>query len=88
MDELSDEDKVVVQRARKIERFLSQPFNVAEEFTGQPGRYVPLSETIRSFKDLVQGQCDDLSEQAFFMVGGLDEAVQQAKKMAGHAEGG
>jgi F-type H+-transporting ATPase subunit beta len=88
MDELSDEDKVVVQRARKIERFLSQPFNVAEEFTGQPGRYVPLSETISSFKDLVQGHCDDLPEQAFFMVGGLDEAAQQAKKMAGHAEAG
>jgi F-type H+-transporting ATPase subunit beta len=88
MDELSDEDKVVVQRARKIERFLSQPFNVAEEFTGQPGRYVPLSETIRSFKDLVQGHCDDLPEQAFFMVGGLDEAAQQAKQMAGHAEAG
>jgi len=86
MDELSDEDKVVVQRARKIERFLSQPFHVAEQFTGMAGKYVPLSETIRGFKDLVDGKCDDLPEQAFFMVGGIDEAADQAAKLAGRGE--
>jgi F-type H+/Na+-transporting ATPase subunit beta len=86
MDELSDEDKVVVQRARKIERFLSQPFHVAEQFTGMAGKYVPLSETIRGFKDLVDGKCDDLPEQAFFMVGGIDEAAEQAAKLAGRGE--
>jgi F-type H+-transporting ATPase subunit beta len=74
MDELSDEDKVIVQRARKIERFLSQPFTVAEAFTGTPGKYVPLADTVRGFKDLVDGKCDELPEQAFFMVGGIEEA--------------
>jgi F-type H+-transporting ATPase subunit beta len=83
MDELSDEDKVIVQRARRLERFLSQPFNVAEQFTGTPGKYVTLSETIRGFKDILAGQCDHLPEQAFLMVGGIDEAIQQAKMMAG-----
>jgi F-type H+/Na+-transporting ATPase subunit beta len=83
MDELSDEDKIVVQRARKIERFLSQPFNVAEAFTGTPGKYVPLADTIRGFKDLVAGKCDDLPEQAFFMVGGIEEAAEKAKRLAG-----
>jgi len=88
MDELSDEDKVVVQRARKIERFLSQPFHVAEQFTGMAGKYVPLAETIRGFKDLVDGKCDDLPEQAFFMVGGMDEAAEQARQLAGRDQAG
>jgi len=88
MDELSDEDKVVVQRARKIERFLSQPFNVAEQFTGRPGKYVPLSDTVRGFKEILDGHGDEFSEQAFFMVGGFDEAVEQARQMSGRAEGG
>jgi F-type H+-transporting ATPase subunit beta len=82
MDELSDEDKVIVQRARKIERFLSQPFHVAEQFTGIPGKYVPLADTVRGFKDLVDGKCDDLPEQAFFMVGGIEEAAEQARQLA------
>ncbi|MGE5229322.1 MAG: F0F1 ATP synthase subunit beta, partial [Deltaproteobacteria bacterium] len=83
MDELSDEDKVIVQRARKIERFLSQPFTVAEAFTGTPGKYVPLADTVRGFKDVVEGKCDDLPEQAFFMVGGIEEAVEKAKTLSG-----
>jgi F-type H+-transporting ATPase subunit beta len=83
MDELSDEDKVAVQRARKIERFLSQPFTVAEAFTGTPGKYVQLADTVRGFKDLVEGKCDDLPEQAFFMVGGIEEAAEKAKTLAG-----
>lgn len=81
MDELSDEDKVVVARARKIQRFLSQPFFVAEEFTGTPGKYVPLEETIRGFKGLVNGEYDDIPEQAFFMRGNIDEVIEHAKKM-------
>jgi F-type H+-transporting ATPase subunit beta len=88
MDELSDEDKVIVQRARKIERFLSQPFHVAEQFTGIPGKYVPLADTVRGFKDLVDGKCDDLPEQAFFMVGGIEEAAEQARQLAGRDEAG
>ncbi len=83
MDELSDEDKVIVQRARKIERFLSQPFTVAEAFTGTPGKYVPLADTVRGFKDLVEGRCDELPEQAFFMVGGIEAAVENAKRLSG-----
>jgi F-type H+-transporting ATPase subunit beta len=83
MDELSDEDKVIVQRARKVERFLSQPFTVAEAFTGTPGKYVPLADTVRGFKDVVEGKCDDLPEQAFFMVGGIEEAVEKAKRLSG-----
>jgi len=83
MDELSDEDKVIVRRARKIERFLSQPFFVAEQFTGRPGKYVPLTETIRGFKEIIDGKLDDLPEQAFLMVGGIEEAVEQAKKLSG-----
>jgi F-type H+/Na+-transporting ATPase subunit beta len=83
MDELSDEDKIVVQRARKIERFLSQPFHVAEQFTGIPGKYVPLADTVRGFKDIVDGKCDDLPEQAFFMVGGIEEVAEQARQIAG-----
>ena len=83
MDELSDEDKVTVQRARKIERFLSQPFTVAEAFTGTPGKYVPLADTVRGFKDVVEGKCDDFPEQAFFMVGGIEDAAEKAKMLAG-----
>jgi F-type H+-transporting ATPase subunit beta len=83
MDELSDEDKVAVQRARKIERFLSQPFTVAEAFTGTPGKYVPLADTVKGFKDLVEGKCDDLPEQAFFMVGGIQDAAEKARTLAG-----
>jgi F-type H+-transporting ATPase subunit beta len=82
MDELSDEDKVIVQRARKIERFLSQPFHVAEQFTGMVGKYVPLADTIRGFTDLVDGKCDELPEQAFFMVGGIEEAAEQAQRLS------
>ena len=82
MDELSEEDKQAVSRARKIERFFSQPFHVAEVFTGSPGKYVPLKETIRGFKGIVEGEYDHLPEQAFYMVGGIDEAVEKAAKMA------
>ena len=82
MDELAPEDKLVVARARKIQRFLSQPFHVAEVFTGSPGKYVPLSETIRGFKMIVNGECDHLPEQAFYMVGTIDEAFEKAKKLA------
>jgi F-type H+/Na+-transporting ATPase subunit beta len=81
MDELSDEDKVVVARARKIQRFLSQPFFVAEEFTGTPGKYVPLEQTIRGFKGIVNGDYDDIPEQAFYMRGAIDEVIDFAKKM-------
>ncbi len=82
MDELSPEDKLTVARARKIQRFLSQPFHVAEVFTGSPGKYVPLAETIRGFKMIVAGECDHLPEQAFYMVGTIDEAFEKAKKLA------
>ncbi len=82
MDELSEEDKQAVSRARKIERFFSQPFHVAEVFTGSPGKYVPLKETIRGFKMIVDGECDHLPEQAFYMVGGIDEAIEKAKKLS------
>jgi F-type H+-transporting ATPase subunit beta len=81
MEELSDEDKLTVSRARKLQRFLSQPFNVAEVFTGQPGRYVKLADTIRSFKEIVEGKHDDLPEQAFYMVGAIEEAQEKARKM-------
>src|SRR5579859_4881793 len=81
MDELSPEDKLAVARARKIQRFLSQPFHVAEVFTGSPGKYVPLKETIRGFKMIVEGECDHLPEQAFYMVGTIDEAFEKAKKI-------
>ncbi len=81
IDELSEDDKITVARARKIQRFLSQPFFVAEQFTGRPGRYVKLSDTIASFKELIEGKCDDMPEQAFYMVGNLDEAREQAEKM-------
>jgi len=81
MDELSDEDKLLVQRARKIQRFLSQPFSVSEKFIGIPGVYVPLSETIRGFKEIIEGKHDDLPESAFLFVGTIDEAVEKAKKV-------
>ena len=81
MDELSDEDKLLVQRARKIQRFLSQPFDVSEKFTGIPGKYVPLSETIRGFKEILEGKHDDLPESAFLFVGTIDEAVEKARSM-------
>ena len=81
MEELSDEDKFTVSRARKIQRFLSQPFFVAEVFTGSPGKYVPLKETIRGFKEILEGKYDDLPENAFYMVGTIDEAVEKAKKI-------
>ena len=80
MDELSDEDKLLVQRARKIQRFLSQPFDVSEKFTGIPGAYVPLAETIRGFREILDGMHDDLPESAFLFVGTIDEAVEKAKK--------
>ncbi|MCD6194429.1 MAG: F0F1 ATP synthase subunit beta [Candidatus Aminicenantes bacterium] len=81
MEELSEEDKLIVARARKIQRFLSQPFHVAEEFTGRPGKYVPVEETIRGFKEIIEGLHDDKPEQAFYMVGGIDEVVQKAKEL-------
>ena len=81
MDELSEEDKQAVARARKIERFFSQPFTVAEVFTGSKGKYVSLKDTIRGFKMIVDGECDDIPEQAFYMVGGIDEAIEKAKKL-------
>jgi F-type H+-transporting ATPase subunit beta len=82
MDELSEDDKLTVARARKMQRFLSQPFSVAEQFTGNPGKYVKLADTIRGFKEIVDGRHDDLPEQAFYMVGGIEEAVEKAKKLA------
>src|SRR5487761_2570652 len=85
MDELSEEDKLTVARARKIERFLSQPFDVAEVFTGSPGKFVHLEDTIKGFKGIVAGEYDDLPESAFYMVGTIDEAVAKAKKMAAEA---
>lgn len=83
IDELSDEDKLTVSRARKIQRFLSQPFFVAEQFTGMEGKYVPIKETVRGFKEILEGKHDDIPEQAFFMVGTIDEALEKAKKMEG-----
>ncbi len=82
IDELSEEDKLAVTRARKVQKFLSQPFFVAETFTETPGKFVPIKETIRGFKELVEGKYDHLPEQAFFMVGGIEEAVEKAKKLA------
>jgi F-type H+-transporting ATPase subunit beta len=82
MDELSEEDKLVVARARKIQRFLSQPFHVAEAFTGSPGKYVELKDTIKGFKEIVDGKHDDIPEQAFYMVGTIEEAIEKARKLA------
>jgi F-type H+-transporting ATPase subunit beta len=81
IDELSEDDKLIVARARRIQRFLSQPFHVAETFTGMPGRYVPVKETVRGFKEILEGKHDGLPEQAFYMVGTIDEAVEKAQKM-------
>jgi F-type H+-transporting ATPase subunit beta len=81
MDELSDDDRMAVNRARKIQRFLSQPFFVAETFTGLKGKYVKLEDTVRSFKDILAGKYDDLPEQAFYMVGGIEEAVEKAAQL-------
>jgi F-type H+-transporting ATPase subunit beta len=83
IEELSQEDKLTVARARKIQRFCSQPFHVAEQFTGTPGRYVPIKETVRGFKEILEGKHDDLPEGAFYLVGTIDEAVEKAKKMKG-----
>ena len=82
MDELSDEDKVIVQRARKVERFLSQPFFVAAVFTGREGKFVKLEDTIRSFREVLDGKHDDLPEQAFYLVGGIDDVLAEAEKLA------
>ena len=81
IDELSDEDKIIVQRARKIQKFLSQPFHVAEQFTGRQGRYVKLEDTIKGFKGIIEGEYDDLPEAAFYMVGTIEEAIEQAKRL-------
>ncbi len=85
MDELSDEDKLIVARARRIQRFLSQPFHVAETFTGMAGKYVKIEDTVRSFKEICEGKYDDIPEQAFYMVGGIEEAVEKGKQMAAAA---
>jgi F-type H+/Na+-transporting ATPase subunit beta len=81
IEELSDEDRLTVSRARKIQRFLSQPFHVAEVFTGSPGKYVTLKDTIKGFKMIVAGECDNLPEQAFYMVGPIEEAFEKAKTL-------
>src|SRR5438309_8271861 len=82
INELSEEDKQAVYRARKIQRFLSQPMYVAERYTGQPGEYTPIEETVRGFKMIASGEVDDLPEQAFYMVGGIDQAVEKAKRLS------
>ena len=81
MDELAPEDKLAVSRARKIQRFLSQPFTVAQNFTGTPGKYVALADSIKGFKMIVNGECDNVPEQAFYMVGGIEEALEKAKAL-------
>ena len=81
MDELSDEDKLTVSRARKIQRFFSQPFSVAEQFTGMEGKYLPVKETIRGFKEILEGKHDDIPEQAFLYVGTIEEAVAKARDL-------
>ena len=85
IDELSEDDKLTVSRARKIQKFLSQPFFVAEAFTGSPGKYVEVKDTVRSFKEIVDGKCDDIPERAFYMQGGLDDVRATAEKMAKEA---
>ena len=82
VEELSDEDRITVARARKIQRFLTQPFFVAEQFTGQQGRYVSVKDTVKGFQEILEGKHDDLPEQAFYMVGTIDEALEKAKNMA------
>jgi F-type H+/Na+-transporting ATPase subunit beta len=86
IDELSEEDKVIVGRARRLQRFLSQPFFVAEQFTGLEGKFVELEDTIRSFKEVVEGRHDELPEQAFYLVGNIDEAVEKARGLSGEEE--
>jgi F-type H+-transporting ATPase subunit beta len=81
MDELSEDQKLTVTRARKIQRFLSQPFHVAEQFTGAPGRYVKVADTVKSFKEIVEGKHDDIPEQAFYMKGTIDEVLEAAEKL-------
>ena len=81
VEELSEEDKLTVARARRMERFLSQPMFVAEAFTGMPGKYVPIAETVRGFNEILEGKHDDLPEQAFYMTGTIDEVVENAEKM-------
>jgi len=82
IDELSEDDKLTVSRARRVQRFLSQPFFVAEQFTGIPGKYVPIADTIRGFKEIVDGKHDNLPEQAFYLVGTIEEAIEKAKSQA------
>jgi len=86
MDELSDEDKLVVSRARRVQRFLSQPFFVAEQFTGAPGKYVKVDETIKGFKMILEGELDHLPENAFYMVGTIDEAIEKGEKLLAESE--
>ena len=81
IDELSEDDKLTVARARKIQRFLSQPFHVAEQFTGTPGRFVKITDTVKGFREIIEGKHDDIPEQAFYMVGTIDEVLQRAEKM-------
>ena len=81
IDELSDEDKAIVNRARKVQRFLSQPFTVGEQFTGMPGKYVPIKETIRGFKEILEGKHDDLPESAFLFAGTIEDVIQKANKI-------
>ena len=81
VDELSDEDKLIVARARKIQKFLSQPFHVAEQFTGFPGKYIKLADTIKGFKEIVEGKHDELPEQAFYMQGTIEDVIEKAKQM-------
>ena len=82
MDELSEEDKVIVNRARKIQKFLSQPFSVGEQFTGIKGKYVKLEDSIKGFKEIIEGKHDNLPEQAFYMVGTIEDVIQKAQEMA------
>jgi F-type H+/Na+-transporting ATPase subunit beta len=86
MEELAEEDKIIVNRARRIQKFLSQPFFVAERFTGQPGKFVELEDTVNSFKEIVEGQHDDKSEQAFYMAGGIEDVNEAAQNMSGEEE--
>jgi F-type H+/Na+-transporting ATPase subunit beta len=86
IDELSDEDKLVVSRARKIQRFLSQPNFVAEQFTGTPGEYVKIEDTIKGFQEIIDGKHDELPEQAFYMVGTIENAVEKGRRLAGEAD--
>ena len=86
MDELSEDDKKIVNRARRVRNFLSQPFNVAEVFSGIPGKYVPLEDTIRSFKRILDGEVDDLPEQAFMFAGTIEDVIEKAKQLAGEQE--